>query len=644
MIFAAYIPANAVNKDKLEIKFQIGSSKLVINGKDKKITKPYVLNNVVFVPLIPIVEAYGAEINNKGKGKINLVYRDITVDIVTGNKNYTVNDSKRNLTAAPASIKGEIMVPANLITDNFGGKLSYDKSKKSYTLVLDDDGAISDFSAIIGSIGKPRVGNSHFNWTINIPKGSQIVSTSFSSKSVSIENMQNELSIDVDVGLDEGKKLEDIAKDIKDKKDEYNSEFPGKVLDVYVNTSVSPQCVEVLGNIYGKGATLQRIILVKGLKYKVSVSSLTETNAKKIKDKPVLMGIVNSFKLGYTGSIRDVYDISKVKPNKMASFTDSLYGFSMDVFPEWDVIKNFLNYNSSDSYSLRVGAGYKEYISISPENVGKIEDIDEYLNDIKTKNEALYNPKYYSFIEKQTIDLQKYKIYKLVYSLQYKENKYIFEDNYIMEGNVLFDIGLKCPEAKYLKEKDKFKTILETIKYDPKFSEDDIKKMLSSSENTKALSKIGNDDKLTDFESKDSKWKLKIPGYWTIIPDYEDISTIFYNESTQTYIGIETVKNNSSNRSMEDEAKFELIKSSAEDEESTKFIEKKDLSEKGINVKLYYFRYENSGEELYSDVYYYVIDNNDYSYCFMYMLPDVFASEKNIKEIKGIWDSFITIK
>ncbi|MCX8130685.1 MAG: copper amine oxidase N-terminal domain-containing protein [Clostridia bacterium] len=643
VVFTFCIPAYAANNDMLIIKFQIGSTKLTINGKVQNTVKPYVSNNTVFVPMRPILEAYGAEINPKTKGNLNLVYRDIVVNITIGSKVYSANDTKKNLPAAPVIVEKEIMVPAQFITDNFGGKLSSDKSKKNYTLILDDDGAIVDFSTVIGSINKPKIGNSYFGWSMNIPKGSQIVSTSFSSKTVSIENMMNELYIDVDVSLEEEQKLEELAAEIKETKNSYYSDFPGKIQDVYVNTKSSPVCVEILGTVYGKGAAIQRIVFSNGYKYKYSISTTKETNPVKVKEKPLLASILNSFKLGFKGLQKDVYNISKVNENNMVKYTDSVFGFTMEVFPEWDMIKNY-SYNIYDSYSVKIGASQNEFISIYPKNAEKIEDMDKYIDNIKAEYDALYNPKYYTFLEKKTVELSNLKLYKIVYMIQLKDQKYVFEDNYTLQGNVLFNISLKSPEDKYTLNKDNYLKVFESIKYTAKLTEEEIKKMLGSSESTKAFSRVSSDDEPTDYESKSNKWKIKIPGYWLTFSGYDESSTVFYNEKNQIYIGIESVKNTATAKSQDDEDKFLTFGSFLEDEESIKIVEKKNLDVKGTTVRQYCYKYDSDAESVYAHVFFNIIEGKDYSYCFFYMVPDIFASEKNINEINDVWNSFTIIQ
>ncbi len=630
------IPAAAESSDILEIKLQLGSNKLLIDGHTYPCQAPYIKNGVVFVPLRSVMEAYGAEINFLGKGKINIVYRDVTLDMFVGSTGYSVNGAGKKLSEASEYANTIAMVPSELVTENFGGRLEVGKDQKSFTFILEDDGAISDFSTVIGSISKPRLGNSYFGWSISIPKGSQIVSTSFSSRDISVANQQRNITIDVSVGIDRGKKLEDIVNDIKLQKQSYGMGGEKKVIDWSVNDTAAPSYAEILASSYYKGSVLQRIYISGGYVYSLEISSYEELNPGKLKENVFCKAVADSFRLGFKSSEKDVYDTSRVSGGT-ARLEDSVYGFSIDVFPEWDYINDMYLY---DPYALRVGSDMKEYMSISPLSVGKVEDMDKYVEEIKQVYSSNFNSKYYRFINSEELDLGGLKVSKLCYEIDFNGSRYVFEENLFMQGNVLFDLEIKCPESKYQANKDKYNSMISSLRYSAKNSEEDIGRIINSNEGSDSINRVGKNDDITSYEDKSGNWKLKLPGYWTASESYDEMSVTFVNSRSNMYMSIESIKNTAITRNLEDENKFGSISYFTADKDTARLVSEKTISQKGASIRNYTYRYQNDTDEVYADVEFYVMDGKDYSYCLYYMIPDLFTSENNLKEIQDIWSSF----
>ncbi|RCX16855.1 copper amine oxidase-like protein [Anaerobacterium chartisolvens] len=636
MLCLCIMPAAAESGDILEIKLQLGSDKLLIDGHTYPCQAPYTKNGVFFVPLRSVMEAYGAEVNFLGKGKVNIVYRDVMLDMLVGSADYSVNGAGKKLSSASEYVNTIAMVPSELVTENFGGRMAVAKDNKSFTFILEDDGAISDFSTVIGSISKPRIGNSYFGWSMSIPKGSQIVSTSFSSRDISVANQQRGIAIDVSVGVDRGKKLEDIVNDIKLQKKSYGMGGEKKVVDWSINDTAAPSYAEILANSHYKGSVLQRIYISGGYVYSLEISSYEEINPGRLKENVFCKSVVNSFSLGFKGDEKDVYDTSRVSGGT-ARLEDSVYGFSIDVFPEWDYINDRYLY---DPYSLMVGSDMKEYMSISPLSVGKVEDMNKYIEEIKQGYSSNFNSKYYRFIKSEELELGGLKVNKLCYEIDFNGNRYVFEENLFMQGNVLFDIEIKCPESKYQTNKNKYNSMISSLRYSAKNSEEDISRIINSNEDSDSINRVGKNDDITNYEDKSGNWKLKLPGYWTASESYDEMSVTFGNSRSNIYMSVESIKNTAITRNLEDENKFRSVSYFTADKDKVKLVGKKTISQKGASIRNYTYRYQNDTDEVYADVEIYVMDGKDYSYCLYYMVPDLFASEKNVKEIQDIWSSF----
>ena len=131
------------------------------------------------------------------------------------------------------------------------------------------------------------------------------------------------------------------------------------------------------------------------------------------------MSLINSFKLGYKGNVIDIKDFSKIKDG-MVKYTDPFYGFTINVPPEWELLDSS---DSSDIPVNKIGLNNKEYISITPEFMENINDIDKYGDYLKELYSNNFNSKLYKFIDKKAIDFMSGKACKIVYSLDVNRNK-----------------------------------------------------------------------------------------------------------------------------------------------------------------------------------------------------------------------------
>lgn len=636
IILSIYIPVSAATT-ALTISYKIGNSNIYVNKLQRKIEKPFLQNAKVFVPLKAFLEAYGAELNFKEKGKVELIYRDTNISFSIGNKTYLINDMSKSFSSAPKLVHNVLMVPVDFITGNFGGKLSYNKKDSTYTILLEDDGAITDFSSVIGSINRGKIGNSYFGWSLTIPKGSQIIENSFNSKDISIGNNQYGIVIGVKVSVDEGKKYQDFIDQMQNPNGTSSpvSGASGKILDSSINTTAALPYAEVLTSNYESGGIIRRFIISNGYVYRLTLSSTKEVNPVKLKKDAYLVSLLNSFKLGFKGSAAEVKDTSKVKDG-VVKYIDTFYGFSFSTPPEWEVLSSA---DSMDIPTIKVGLNNKEYMSINPEFKEGITDIDKYGDSVKEFNTANFNSKLYSFIDKKSSEIAAQKACKLIYSLDLKDQKSIFEENLLPEGDIIYHITMKTSESLYSKKSETFTKVLNSIDYSPKNAES-IKKYLEASKTDGDMSRVGKEDGLVDYTQKDYKWKMKIPGSWITIPYFEDNIKFFSEGKDQAFVGIEAVENNSDTIKQDDKTVFNTLKSIQDGKDNYKFISKEEITDKGTTIKAYKYRLEDDKEETYADVIHYVIRGDKYSYCFFYLLQDIYASETNIKEVTGIWNSF----
>ena len=224
MIIAApsYVFGASDIQGKTELKLSPGISMLDINGVDISIEKPYYSGKILYIPLRPVLESIGADVLWQGNGKINVIFRDASVDLTVGKTDFFENQTDKKLSAPPVLKDKTVMIPVDMISECFDAVVSENPSDKQTTIILNSDGSLGNLSFLTGSLTKSGIGNSYFGWDMNIPKGSRITVQSFNSKSVEVENEQHGVDIDISANVNDGKKL-----------DQYYSELIRKPISTY---------------------------------------------------------------------------------------------------------------------------------------------------------------------------------------------------------------------------------------------------------------------------------------------------------------------------------------------------------------------------------------------------------------------------
>ncbi|MCX7922919.1 MAG: copper amine oxidase N-terminal domain-containing protein [Clostridia bacterium] len=637
LISNLFIPVFAVEDDKVEIKMTIGSDVASINGKAIKIEKPFVSKGNAIVPLVPVLQAFGAELNWKGTGQINIVYRSSSIDFAIGTTKYSINKVAKELPVAPMVVNGKTMVPIQLIGDNLGAVVKYNPSNKSVSIVLEDDGALSDLSFLTGGITKAKVGNSYFGWSINVPKSSRITENTFNSKYVTIENDHRQISLEVIVDINEGKELEDYY---KESVDAFESD---SLIDSSLNEKASPAFAEFLYTSTYDEAIVERVYLNKQFIYRVVLTSFNESNPERLRDDKYYSGIMNSFVLGYKHNARDIEDISKVKYGVVGfdnyiifdSYGNKYYTWSMDVPPEWDALTSI---SDQDPLRTRLGLNSKEYVDVKIEKDEEDSELEDYVDKAKDVYDSNFNPKYYKFIEQVSTEIAGYKAFKLVSSIQLNGQKYIIDEHFIKSGDYIYSISIKLPEGQYENKKEAYYKALNTFKVLP-VNDSDLDKDLESYNDKSGKSPVGKDDKLTDIQNKKYKWSAKIPGNWQKYDSYDEALQMYVNPISGMAVTVQAVEKSLKTKDLTDEEKFRYLGAIVEGYDM-EFIKKEPVSAKNTTVTVYTYRLENDDEEAYADVKCYIVDREKYSYCFIAIISDLTSTDKNIKEVNDIWESF----
>ncbi|WP_418791886.1 stalk domain-containing protein [Phosphitispora sp. TUW77] len=110
-----------------------------INGKPVTFgnTQPYVINNIVMLPVRTISEALGANVTWDGVNNNVILRRGNNISILKkGNDTVYVNGKAFKLLTASSIRNGSMYVPQDFITDVFGFQISYDKKTAKVSIQI----------------------------------------------------------------------------------------------------------------------------------------------------------------------------------------------------------------------------------------------------------------------------------------------------------------------------------------------------------------------------------------------------------------------------------------------------------------------------------------------------------------------------
>lgn len=627
ILAALFVNTYAADTGKMVIELKAGSSTGSVNGVASKVEKPYVKNKTVMVPLTWVATAIGAEVNQKANNKAEIIYGEMSAEIAVGSRNYTANSASCKLSVAPEAKNGKIMVPLEFISKNFPVSITTDLKKGSVKIVLEDDGALSDLSFLTGGISSPKVGNSYYGWSINVPSGSRIISNSFKSDRIGITNESRGLYFEVCAENKNERTLSELYSDIQ-----YDSTVRQSKIDLkapvpyfeYIRLSEYEQSLRV--RVFDKGDYF----------YYVTINSYDNSvTPEKLMSDKYYNNIISSFDLNYKGNVKGVEDLTKIKQGKAIYYNyvsldnDAKYlPWSINIPAKWGKVLS-----DKDPLTTNLGVDSQHYMKITMNTIGE-ENLDEYVKDVKNSYDKNFNPKLYSFISSDTETIAGTEANKLKFSIKQGKNVDIVDEYYFIKNGFVYEISIKLPENEYKKYDTEFTgTVNEMTFYN--IDETAYKKALEQYENKNMDARVSQQD--DPFEYKMDNWSINIPGYWTKSSSYE-----FANPNTGANIEIDSVENNSLTKTLSDKEKFKTMKLLETIYQITPT--QSTISDKGCNIRTYNYKLEDDKSNLFVNITCYCFESGDYSYCYISSLPDLTATEAATKELEDIWKSFKLIK
>jgi hypothetical protein len=638
---ASAISSNSEGKSV--IKLTAGSSTIYVNDKRVTTARPYISGGVFYIPARAVLEAIGADVNWLGGGKLSVIYRNVAVDLKTGTSTIYVNGDENKLEAPPVLVKGTLMLPSGFISKCLSSYASVSTNKKSMTITMENDGALSDLSFLTGSIIMPRVGNSWFGWSMDILKGSRIYNQSFNSKYVYLENEHYKIGVEITAEEKTGNTFEAYYSAVLD--DPF-TKLGGELISKSVNKNAAIPYMEFLYTDSYDEAVLCRVFNEGSYFIKVAVTSYSESDPSILKGNSLITSMLDSIKKGFKGSSDDTADLSKISSDGLAEYDNYIYSdttskkyftWKMDVLPQWDLQQDL----SDGSYDTVLGTGAKENITVELSSADGETDAETYGASLEDDYMLRFNPDYFTLVQSGPSKVGEHDAYSMVFDILKGSVRYTFEERVLISGGIVYDITLKSEKSQFPSRQPDFERMLKTFR--PASNDLDIivsdwsKYVFNQDKNM-----IDKDSETADYVNKSWGWKFQCPGDWHRNTSFDQAYETFYNNETGSVVTVEAIQNSKDITGKSDLEKFMSVRFM--NSMGMKQIDTYKENDKGTSITVYKYRIENDEEENYSDITFRIIQNDKYSYCFMESIPDMTSTEANKAVLEDMWKSFTLIE
>lgn len=490
-----------------ELRLKTGSQTATINGEKQTIHKPYIEQGTLMVPVGVFKKAFDSEIRLTGEDVVKVMDGPHTVALTIGSKIAWIDGEKVEMAAAPKMVKDVLMVPLRPVAAGIGATLQ--KSEQGELVIrMKANGAEAPHENPEGEIdtdlGKTKIGNSYYEWSMNYPTG-LIVGGSYNESEDFTSFMNAEgtyylevLVSDQEVELDAEDMLQQLVQDAKD--------MGETVMDREAYGGTGTPYARIVTKD-GDGMFWEaRQYYDNGRLYEIYFSDYEAVNYKDLQQHAPLL---NSFRTSFNTSDTTIKDLSTVE-NGMTTVYNEDYGIALSVPAEWDKDNQSLVYESKEGTHLSL------QVTSAPEGAS-IKDwsdkLNQWMQDV--------------FVEDAHREVDSYTLNVAGKDAQVNQFQYDFGDGWTTEYNVLIQengyryyLEYAVPEAAAGDER-LFEQILASLEIDYD----------TVSEN---FGKLGEDPYLVNKSSmitrtsKKYGYTLDIPRYWTPVENRFESTIVAY--------------------------------------------------------------------------------------------------------------------
>ncbi|WP_240913451.1 copper amine oxidase N-terminal domain-containing protein [Paenibacillus favisporus] len=505
IMLAAALPAWAdSSSDKLTLQLKTGSTAAVINGQTVQILKPFKKNGTVMVPLGVFSKAFGSEVKLEKNNVVKIGYGPHQISLTIDSHLAWVDGRKVKLEAAPSMMNGTLMVPLRVVAQGIGAQMNTGSAGEwVISLKPSEDDASPQDPGIDSDVGKTKIGNSYYGWTMNYPSGLIVGSGDETESIASFNDAEEKYYIEVhasdeDADLSTDDLLDRLVEDAK------------KGGEMVVDRGTFPKAKVPYARIVtkdGDGTFWEcRMYSSHNRLYELYFADLQASNYK---DLNKYAGLLNSFDTSFNPADKTVKDLSTVK-NGMRGVYNEDYGIALDIPADWSMDNADMYYESKDGSYLKLN------VSTGP----KGDSLDQWGGQMKKWLEESFVKTSYEVVNTYPLEVSGEQA--LV-----NEARYNYGDGWIREYEVMilkdgyrYYVEYAAPEDQPA-DVAKFKDLMNGVNIDFTVVPESFGSM---EENTFLIDK----SKRTTKTSKTYQYQIRIPQYWSANRDQFELSPVEY--------------------------------------------------------------------------------------------------------------------
>ncbi|MBD7968905.1 stalk domain-containing protein [Paenibacillus gallinarum] len=519
LAFGGAVPMLAEANHMDELRVKVGSTVAAINGEKQSINKPYIQKGTMMVPLGVFKKTFNSQIKLSGNDVVKIMDGPHTVALTIGSSTAWIDGKKVEMSAAPEMKQGVLMVPLRPVAQGLGASIQKNPNGELVVRLKGNDNEDADHEqsedGIDADVGKTKIGNSYYGWSMNYPTG-LVVGSSYDGSEDYINFMDAEgayyfeiLVNAEEVKLDADDMLQQLVQEAKS--------MGETVMDreAYPNAP-TPYARIVTKDTEGTFWEVRQYY-DNGRLYEIYFS---DNEASNYKDLQKYAPLLNSFKTSFNTSDRSVKDLSTVEDGMTTAYNQD-YGIGLTVPAEWS------KDNQNMVYESKKGTHLSLQVTSAPQGAS----VKDWSNQLAKWMKDVFVTDAYREMDSYTAKVAGK-------DAQINKFEYNFGDGWTTEYNVLIQengyryyLEYAVPE-KAGEEMERFDSILKSLEIDFETV-------------TENFGRLGEDPYLIDKSksvtrsSKKYGYSLDIPRFWTPLQDQYERSKISY-QFTGGYFSIQT--------------------------------------------------------------------------------------------------------
>ncbi len=608
-VSAAESPVDGKKATEITVSFKTGTGSFSVNGKAVKAEPSVQTGGKTFVPVKVITDALGATLTVDLKAKTAVInYNNVDIKIFDKKKEALISNKKVSIDAAPYIKNNNFMASISFLADTLGADVKTNNGTVTFVKQIANPNSIKDFSSLIKKTTKTRIGDSYYNWSMQLPDELKLQYRDFNG-SENVFSAQDE-SYFVLVYLYDAVKntnLNNAINNLKEKMKDYTQ------IDFVEDKNNGVDYVEFVFKD-DEWTIRERVYITNNQEYDFIILTKNED----FYDDEKYQNLVTSFDFTFKndGTTEDLSDITKEGYRK---YQDSRLKWNMDIMPYWEEYKD----DKIQNRIVFTGKDY-EYLSVSVYSLDKGDTLDSVTQKALDSYSADYSSNFYTLTNQEKVKIGGADGNKVSYTLKYPKKIVYGYEIFFADNNYKYIINAEMPEEAYNnnKQRNLIEGMLNSFTY--------------KNIDTKTVGKLLDPSKITLADRyrtiEDDGYTLDVPSEFVEDEDNDNTYKSYYNKNMSVIVEVVDDVPYLSN--------FISFLDNYYSKDNTKKLESKTTITYNGTVGYKYIMQKTDKEGYTYRMEIYIVEKGGKAYVVTFIIDNIYYSSKNINIVDKVWQSF----